>query len=68
MARVFTLLLVVLERLNRFGPEQLCLARIDDSNVYWSNASCFVPRGTCLWHVARVLTNLLFAAERLIRF
>ena len=65
---VFTFLLVVLERLNRFGPEQLCSSWIDNSNDFWSNVTCFVPRGTFLWHVTRVLTNLLFAVEALIRF
>ena len=31
-------------------------------------AMCFVPLGTCLWHVAHGLMNLVTAAERLIRF
>ena len=68
MARVFTLLLLVLERLNRFGPDRLCSAWNDDSNIRRSITICFVPLGMCLWYVARDLTNLVIAAEQLIRF
>ena len=64
----FYSLLLVLERLNGFGPDRLSSARNDDSNIMRSIAKCFVPRGTCLWHVARHLTNLVIAAEQLIRF
>ena len=44
------------------------LSWTDDSNAIWSILICFLSRGTCLWHVARDLTNLLFVDERLIRF
>ena len=68
VTRVLTLLLRVLQRPNRFGPEGFCSAWTSDSNAIWSIAICLVPRGTCLWHVARDLTNLLLEAGRLIRF
>ena len=68
MARVLTLFLLELERLNEFGRDRFCTAGTDDGIVMWSIATCIVPRGTCLWYVARDLTNLLIAAERLIRF
>ena len=84
VTRVLTPLLLELERLNGFGPDGFCSARTDNSNYYiilfynllynfyyiimWSTAICIVPRDTCLCHLARDLTNLLLAVERLIRF
>ena len=67
MARALSLLLLVLERLNRLGPERFRSARNSDSNIIWSITICFVPRGMYLWYVARDLAYLLFAADRLIR-
>ena len=64
----FTLLLLVLEWMNGFGPDRLCSARNNDSNIIRSIAICFVPLGTCQWRVAHDLMNLVIAAERLIRF
>ena len=63
LARVFTILLLVLERLNGFGTDRLFSARNDDSNIMRPIAICFVPHDTYLWHVARDLTNLVIAAE-----
>ena len=63
----FDSFLLVLERLNGFGPDRFCSARNDDINIMRSNAICCVILGTCLWHMARFLTILIIAAERLIR-
>ena len=68
MTRVSTLLLLVLEWLNGFGPDRFCSVRTDNSNIMLSIAICVVPRGAYLWHVARDLTTLFTAAERMIRF
>ena len=68
MSRVFTLLLLVLERLNGFGPERLCSAQNEDSKIMRSIAICFVRLGTWLWHMPRNLTNLVIGAEWLMRF
>ena len=49
MARVLTLLFLVLERLNGFRLDRFCSARTDDSNIMRSIAICFLPRAydTC---------------------
>ena len=57
VARVLSLLLLVLERLNGYGPDRLYSARNYGSNMMWSIAICFVLRRTCLRHVARDLMN-----------
>ena len=67
VGRVRTLLLRVLEQLNGFVLDRFCSAWTDERNIIWLIAIWIKRRGTCLWHVARDLTNLLIPTERLIR-